>query len=483
MWIALHKYFPTKLCGLLLLTLLVLNLTSLEIYHYGFTQPVGYAAAVTQSAKGPIINNNTDLKAEVVFKGLNFPTSMAFLGPNDILVLEKNNGTVQRIVNGVMLKNSLLDVNVANKGERGMLGIAISSPKHNDEKNKPTYVFLYYTESKTKDGEDINGTNYVAKQPLGNRLYRYELADNNTKLINPKLLLDIPTTPAAEHNGGRLLIGPDDNVYVIVGDASFANSQTSNVQKGIPPIGRAGILRIDQDGKAVQSIFGNKDPLNKYYAYGIRNGFGIGFDPVTKRLWDTENGERFGDEINLVKPGFNSGWMKVQGLWKNSKDRAIVKVTGPPKGLVDFNGTGKYSPPKFAWFHPTVGPTAVKFLNSTKLGEKYENDMFVGDFHYGYLYHFDLNKKRDGLVLNGSLADKVANSPKELQKGDIIFGKGFGGITDLQVGPDGYLYVLSLYSGGGNCRLKNNMSECIAYSSPLPGTIFRIVPVNNSKSS
>ena len=80
------------------------------------------------------------------------------------------------------------------------------------------------------------------------------------------------------------------------------NSQTSNVQKGSPPIGRAGILRLTQDGKPVgSSILGDKDPLNKYYAYGLRNGFGIDFDPMTKKLWDTENGPNFGDEINLVR--------------------------------------------------------------------------------------------------------------------------------------------------------------------------------------
>jgi glucose/arabinose dehydrogenase len=401
---------------------------------------------------------------------------MAFLKPNDILVLEKNNGTVQRIVNGVMLRKPLLDVNVATRSERGMLGIAVA-PNH--ENNKPTYVFLYYTESKTKDGEDAN-LGHAAKEPLGNRLYRYELADNNTRLINPKLLLDIPTGGASLHNGGKLLIGPDNNVYVIVGDNSVADTQASNIQKGILPIERAGILRITQDGKAVHGIFGDKDPLNKYYAYGIRNGFGISFDPVTKRLWDTENGPNFGDEINLVRPGFNSGWIKVAGFWQELKNKTIVNVTGTPKGLVDFNGIGKYSPPEFSWFKPTVGPTAIKFLNSDKLGKQYENDMFVGDIHRGYLYHFDLNKKRTALSLIEPLKDKVSNNRDELENGGIIFGKGFGGITDIQVGPDGYLYVLSLYQGGGNCSVRNDRQGCVAYSSPVAGTIFRIVPTKTA---
>jgi glucose/arabinose dehydrogenase len=399
---------------------------------------------------------------------------MAFLGPNDILVLEKNNGTVQRIVNGKMLPQPLLDVDVTNQGERGMLGIAVA-PKH--EKNQPTYVFLYFTEAKSKDGEDVR----EGQKPLGNRLYRYELADNNTKLVNPKLLLDLPGSPIPFHNGGAITIGPDNNVYVPIGDGRLGTKE--KIQKKSSLDGRAGILRVTQNGKPVREngttgILDNKFPLNLYYGYGLRNSFGIDFDPVTGKLWDTENGPNFGDEINLVKPGFNSGWAKVQGIWKLNENGSAGNIEEHPRDLVKFGGKGKYSPPEFTWFKPTAGPTAIKFLNSDKLGKQYENDMFVGDFHTGTLYHFDLNKKRNGLVLNGSLADKVANSTDEINKGGIIFGKGFGGITDLQVGPDGYLYLLSLYHGGGNCsaQAQANMSKCIQYSSPITGTIFRIVP-------
>jgi glucose/arabinose dehydrogenase len=51
----------------------------------------------------------------------------------------------------------------------------------------------------------------------------------------------------------------------------------------------------------------DSDPLNKYFAYGMKNSFGIGFDPIAGNLWDTENGPTYVDEINLVKYGFNSG--------------------------------------------------------------------------------------------------------------------------------------------------------------------------------
>jgi glucose/arabinose dehydrogenase len=113
--------------------------------------------------------------------------------------------------------------------------------------------------------------------------------------------------------------------------------------------------------------------------------------------------------------------------------------------LVDFGGKGKYRAPEFIWFQ-TVAPTALKFFNSVKLGKQYQNDMFVGDNNNGNLYDFKLNQSRTGLVLNGTLANKIANTPQDTQP--VLFASGFGGsggITDLQVGPDdGYLYVLTL---------------------------------------
>jgi len=392
-----------------------------------------------------------NIKVEVLYKGLKFPTSMAFLGPNDLLVLEKNEGVVKRVLNGVIQNESLLDVPVANANERGMLGIAVMKTNIGQ-----VHVFLYFTES-VKDGDDVSEN----KIPLGNRLYRYDLVDD--KLVNPKLLLDLPSEPCCVHNGGKIAIGccvhnggkiaigHDNNVYTIIGDVNGHRTESQNVRNGISPDGTSAIYRITQDGKAVlPTILGDKKPLNMYYAYGIRNSFGMDFDPVTGNLWDTENGYIIGDEINLVEPGFNSGWVKVQGIWNTTYRTHPNSLGKNETSLVDF-GKGKYSDPEFTWSYGNVGPTAVKFFNSTKFGKQYENDMFVGDYHKGYLYHFDLSKERNKLMLDGPLRDKEADNTTELQK--AIFGQGFGGITDIQVGLDGYLYVLT-----------------------YQGTIFRLVP-------
>src|SRR5215217_3282995 len=435
---------------IILLSILVLSFMSIDYYHYNHHH---YLPSPASASYEPVLSYSTDdgipsiigdpaLKVEEVVRGLDLPTTMAFLGDNDILVLEKDKGTVQRIVDGKMLPEPLLDVNVATSVERCMCGIAVSQSSSSTGLTTTTYVFLYYTEAELTDSEDV----IEGKAPLGNRLYRYELVNN--KLINPVLLLDLPAVPGPRHNGGAIMIGPDNNLYVPIGDVDGSytegpgETKAQNYVDGVEPDGRSGILRITQDGRPVGiGILGNTHPLNLYYAYGIRNSFGFDFDPITGSIWDTENGPGNSDEINLVEPGFNSGWQEIQGMASNTDDDDGFDLE---EDIVDFEGKGKYSDPELVWMD-TEGPTATKFLNSDKLGIQYVNDMFVGDVHNGWIYHFDLNEYRTDLILEGPLADKIANTPEEMQ--ETIFGEGFGGITDLEVGPDGYLYVVSIGQG------------------------------------
>jgi glucose/arabinose dehydrogenase len=422
-----------------------------------------------------------NLKIELVASGLDFPTTMAFLGPDDFFILEKNTGNVKRFVNGTQVEKPLLHVNTNIKDERGLLGIAVSektnfydNPFFIENKNLTHNVFLYYIECNEKN---LN---------CENRIYKYDLDNQNNVLVNPKFLVGIPSFPDPSHIGGIIDIGPDENLYVTVGNfqntipTKIYKTKTQNYEDGKPVDGRAGILRLTQDGYPVLNpdgtgILGNKYPLNVYYAYGIRNSFGIDFDPITGKLWDTENGPQFGDEINMVEPGFNSGSDRVYGIWeanefgdilKNKNGEAVV-VGNNPANLVTFGGKGHYSPPEFIWVK-TIAPTALLFLDSDKLGSKYQNDIFVGSADGGRIFHFDLNDKRDGLVLKGNLTDKIAYDKTEF--GDILFAEGFSIITDIKQGPDGYPYIVS--------GLKQSKTAKF-------GAVFKIMSkeeVNNTKS-
>ena len=110
-----------------------------------------------------------------------------------------------------------------------MLGIATDplvsttssfSNLKNSNSSSNKYVFLYYSQDQSHTGDDIT----EGKQPLGNLLYRYELINN--KLINPKLLLNLPAIPGAIGNGGKIVIGPDKNVYLTIGDVGISGHVT-----------------------------------------------------------------------------------------------------------------------------------------------------------------------------------------------------------------------------------------------------------------
>lgn len=390
--------------------------------------------------------NDPNLRVEEVFDGLELPTSMAFLGENDILVTEKDSGRVQRIIDGEMQDDPVIDVQVANNDERGLLGIDISNT--NGTANNEQNVFLYFTESGGgEDGDDWS----AGIPPSGTRLYKYNIVqaigddddEAQVQLSNGTLLLDLPATPGPRYHGGPVTVGPDNNVYVVIGTVDHHETQAQNFEDAPEPDGTSGVFRITQEGGVadIQGVISEEIPLNLYYGYGIRQSFGMEFDPVTGNLWDTENGPDQYDELNLVEPGFNSGWRDVSGLAGRAGDLNIED------DLVDFDGRGRYSDPEFTW-QQTVAPTGLDFLDSSALGATYQNDLFVGDYNNGNLYHFDLNENRTQLVLGGGLADRALDPGDEV--GEILFGTGFGGITDVKVGPDGYLYVLTFQDDGGS---------------------------------
>jgi aldose sugar dehydrogenase len=383
------------------------------------------------SEEGEIYGNNTRIKIEPVYEGLAFPTAVGFLGPNDMLVLERMNNAIMRIVNGQMLDEPVLDLGNNTKIGSCVCDIAIL---HNGN-NGTSYAFVYYAE--------LNVTEDDGSTKLIDILYRYDII--NGKFINPKIIFEMPTVSSALHNGGKLIIGPDKNVYLTTGEIDAWRTKAQNVKNGPLPDGSSAVLRFTPDGEPAVGggLLGNTAPLDKYYAYGIRNSFGIDYDPFTGNIWITDNGPSFADELNLVKPGFNGGYREIMGF--SSLDQSFNLTN-----LEFFNGTGKYYDPIFEWFE-SIGVTDLVFVSSDKLGKEYEGNLFVGEINAGYLYRFVLNQTRTGLLLDGSLSDGVANT--NLEKLQAVFAKiNNGGITDLKVGPDGLIYIVS--SNGKIMRLE-----------------------------
>ena len=411
-----------------------------------------------KESEGSIVFNDPNLKAELVVSGLQFPTTMAFIDKNDFLILEKETGLVKRVTDGKVLE-PLLKLTVSGKDERGLLGIDIDKKQYSGFDF--IYVYLSYVECATKESCE-------------SKVVRYELDNENNKLIFPKEIFSVKSFPDDSHVGGIVKVGPDQNVYVTVGDFTCTDcppfeTLAENFEDSIPPDGRAGIMRISPDGDPVDNgILGKEYPVNLYFAYGIRNSFGIDFDPLTGYLWDTENGPDYGDEINLVEPGFNSGALKIFGKSESNSnyefDNVVQSNTDEgPDGLVTFNGSGRYSEPELTW-QDTVAPTAVTFLDSNTLGNNYQNDMFVATAGGGKIYNFDLSQDRKQLVLKDTLADKIVDSDTEEES--ITFAEGFTMITDLEMNPyDGHLYVVSPIDGDSAA---GSVYKIVSTSPPLP---------------
>jgi glucose/arabinose dehydrogenase len=212
-----------------------------------------------QTIVGPSLTDR-DLRVELVARDFDFPTSIEFLGKDDFLLLEKNTGDIYRILNG-NVTGPLINIDVSQKDERGLLGIAILENHNLNEDKDNTFVFLYYTLC-TKDHSKYNS------QDCGNYVYRYRFETENNTLTHPKLILSLPALPGPSHNGGVLELDKHNNLYVTVGDLqptkfiqnqSVFNTKSQNFINGTVPDGRAGILRLTKDGKPVgHAIIGEK---------------------------------------------------------------------------------------------------------------------------------------------------------------------------------------------------------------------------------
>ena len=430
-----------KNCMLLLVLITTIILSTLTFY-----------GQVLQTAYAQPTINDPNLSAEAVVAGLSFPTSMAFLDENNILILEKE-GSVRLVSNGVLQDTPVLQIPVNSQNERGLLGVEVVNDSNIAAGTAPngvssqSTVFLYFTEvggGGVEDGE------------LRNRVYKYQW--NGQSLVNPTLILDLPAGPGTNHQGGKLVIGPDGYLYVIIGELQ-REGQLQNIQGGPNPDDSGVIFRVNpQDGSAAGDNPFQGNPLNRYFAYGVRNSFGLAFDPITGILWDTENGEESYDEINIVNPGFNSGWKAVMG--------PISAAGISENDLVQFPGS-KYADPVFSWVE-SFGITDIEFLNSQELGQRYANNIFVGDITQGNLYFFEVNENRNGLNFNTQshpgLSDLVANTDDE--SSSIMLGTGFTGITDIETGPDGFLYVLTHDRETGD----GNLYRIVLGASGAPGT-------------
>jgi glucose/arabinose dehydrogenase len=452
------------------------------------------------------------LGLDTVVSGLVTPTSIAFLGTNDLLVLEKDTGKVVRVTDGVV-SATVLDLAVNFGSERGLLGIALH-PGFPDT----NFVYLYWTESTTGADTDV-----LSETPfLGNRVDRFTW-DGSGLTFDQNLIRirAIQQDGAAEppgqgdegqiergnHDAGVIAFGPDGKLYVIIGDVG-RRGQLQNLPSGptltglgptVPDDQFGGpepddghftgvIVRLNDDGTVpadnpffqVGADMGGEVGANvqKTFAYGIRNSFGMAFDPVSGNLWAQENGEDAFDELNLVEPGMNSGWIQVAGpLGRVGEYREIETTSlhhddfpnlqqfrwGPERiaetpeearsRLFVLPGS-RYSDPEFSWKH-VLAPAGIGFVDGRGLGPQFAGDLFVGfsvpEPLGGPLFHFNLTGNRRKIAVDDPrLRDRVADNitfHDMTESESLLIGTDFGVVTDIETGPGGNLFVVSISNG------------------------------------
>jgi glucose/arabinose dehydrogenase len=462
--------------------------------------PLAFAASAP--AQGPEVLD-PDLAVRAAASGLDQPVAMAFLGRDDMLVLEKATGRVKRVVDGIVT-GVALDLAVNSASERGLLGIALH-PRFRSN----GWVYLFWSESRTgADSTSLDGVRL-----LGNRVDRFEWDGRSLEFDRSitrfrAFQADENQPPRGNHDGGVLRFGPDGKLYVVVGDTGrrgqMQNLADGPFGPGVPDDQFGGpepddahltgvVLRLNDDGssprdnpffRAGRSMGGEVGAnFQRIFAYGLRNSFGMAFDPRSGDLWEQENGDDSYSELNRVEPGMNSGWVQIMGPAGRVADFKAIEtdpaapkpftpngyfglqqVRWPPTNIADtpeqalsrlFMLPGaRFSDPELSWRFE-VAPGGIGFLDSRALGREYRGDLFMGGardlLEGGHLFRIELTGNRRAVETDDPrLADGVADNLNKweiTESQSLLFGRNFGVGTDVHTGPDGHLYVVSLTHG------------------------------------
>ena len=474
----------------------------------GVAVVAGTLAFTGQAAAQSVVD--PDLEVHAVTSGLNQPVQMEWIGDDDFLVLEKATGLVKRVRNGGA-PEVVLDLTVNSASERGLLGIALDSSFGDNG-----FVYLYWSETTLPaDNADL-----AAVPVLGNRLDRFKwdgstLTYDRTLVRMRSFQADAGQPLRGNHDGGVVRVGPDGKVYLIVGDTG-RRGQTQNLIDGpfVYPFPTTAddmiigddqfggpdpdaehltgvILRLNRDGSAptdnpfydlgVQRGGQVGQSLKMVYAYGLRNSFGMAFDPFSGDLWEQENGDDSFSEINRVRPGFNSGWVQVMGpLDRVAQFREIENNRGPtgdpaaasyyglqqvrwgPENIATtpdeaaarlFRLRGShFSNPELAWKYE-FAPGGIDFVSQSALGSEYRGDLFVGSANVrgSNLFRVPIHGNRRQIApADTRLRDRVADNIRKYdmtESESLLFGTGFGVTADVRESPAGTLYAVSTSLG------------------------------------
>jgi glucose/arabinose dehydrogenase len=317
------------------------------------------------------------IKAHRVKGGLDFPAAFTFAPKGQIYYGERYSGAIRILnpkTNGTRFFFKIPDVST--NGEQGLLGLAL----HPEWPEKP-FVYAYATR------DTSNGTR--------NQIVR--IKKSGRKGSDMHVIFTSNTPAGSNHDGGRILFGPDAMLYVVIGESGVPSNAQDLQETG------GKVLRMTPRGKAAPG-----NPFNnRVFAFGIRNSFGFGFDPQTGRLWESENGPECNDELNLIKKGRNYGW-------------------GPTESCPDTNRDGPNPVPPKRLYNPVIAPTGLVFCRHCDLGKAGSGKLFFGAYNTGQIRRVALGPKRRSVVSQSVVFDHDNGilGMERSRKGGLYFSDG-----------------------------------------------------------
>jgi glucose/arabinose dehydrogenase len=339
-----------------------------------------------------------------VISGLSQPTAAAFL-PDGRLLVTQQGGNLLRVESGVA--TVLTTIPVCSASEMGLLGVAIDPAF-------ATNGFVYLYRTKPAPG----GCGSAAGR--FNQVVRVTVTGNTAGSLTE--LLDGIQTDNTNHDGGGLQIGPDGKLYVGVGDTGLLDNM-GGPGSAMNPYSQdlahleGKVLRLDLDGSipADNPFVSTAGARAEIFAYGFRNPFRFGFDPMTDALWLGDVGDLTIEELDIVTSGGNYAWPHCEGTLPTGCEAP---------GDID---------PIFTYDH-SVGATIIGGAFAPAGFGSLGGHYFFADFTARVIFHGVPNPARNGLV--GTPAQFVTAA-----------GGGFGGPVDVIFGPDGALYYVQFNPG------------------------------------
>ena len=343
------------------------------------------------------------VKLDTVVSGLKSPWGLAFLPDGGMLITDRS-GEVYRVDKAGQKTKLAGGPSVLAQGQGGLLDVELHP---NFAKNQ--LVYLSYSAFKSEGGDTLSTT----------AVMRAELSGG--ALTNPKVIFEaLPYSKTRHHYGSRLEFDKQGFLYVSVGDRGNEKENPQSLERD-----GGKVHRLHDDGRipADNPFVKDKSAHPSVYSYGHRNPQGMAMHPTTGAIWTHEHGPRGGDEVNIIKKSANYGWPVIcYGI--NYDGKPITNLTAK-EGMEQ---------PLTYWL-PSIGPSGMAFVKGTKY-PGWKDNLMVGSLRFQYL---------NRCVMDGN---KIVSQENVL--------KNIGRLRNINMGPDGYLYV----------------------SVEDPGYVFRLMPVS-----